>query len=62
MDRGEDRRRRFRSSVSSRWWLDSDLVVHREAITVAEVAPRGLGRDVAEGKLNLFEFASSLPP
>ena len=47
----------------SRCRLDSDLVVHggSDSLCAAEIALRGLDRNMAEEKLNLLQFASSGP-
>ena len=52
-----------RGRPSSRYWLDSDLVVHGggNSLYAAEVAFSGLDRYMAEEKLNLLQFASGRP-
>src|SRR5579864_9494465 len=50
-----------RDWASSRCRLDSDLAVHSgsDSLWAAEIALRGLDRDMAEEKLNLLQFAFS---
>jgi len=49
--------------LTLRCWLDPDPVIHgrSDSLCAAEVALRGLDRDMAEEKLNLFQFASGRP-